>query len=143
MADQNTAILVNLSDTDRVIADPADDIRGRTVRDPHGEDLGKVDDLLVDTDAGKIRFLRVESGGVLGIGATHVFIPVEAVTEVGEEIRINQSAGKVAGAPRYDPEVVEASATDYYDQVYGYYGYPPFWGAGYVPPGRPLPPGLW
>ena len=39
---QHTPTLVRLSDTDRVIADPTDDIRGRTVRDRDGEDLGKV-----------------------------------------------------------------------------------------------------
>jgi sporulation protein YlmC with PRC-barrel domain len=143
MAEPNATTLVKLSDTNRVIADPVDDIRGRTVRDAHGEDLGKVDDLLVDVGEGKVRFIRVENGGVLGIGATPSFIPVEAVTEVGDEVLINQSASKVADAPRYDPDIVEPAQTDYYDRVYGHYGYVPFWGPGYVPPARPTPRGLW
>ena len=140
---QSTNTLVKLSDLDHVIADPDDDIRGRTVRDANGEDLGKVDDLLVDAKQRKVRFLRVESGGVLGIGATPSFIPIEAVTDVDEEVHINQSANTVADAPRYDPELVERPQTDYYDRVYGYYGYVPFWGPGYVPPSRPMPRGLW
>jgi hypothetical protein len=60
------------------------------VRDAHGEDLGKVDDLLVDAGEGKVRFIRVESGGVLGTGATPSFI---------------------AEAPHYDPEIVEPPQT--------------------------------
>lgn len=143
MADRNTATLVKLSDVNEIIADPADDIRGRTVRDADGADLGKVDDLLVDTNERKVRFLRVESGGVLGIGATPSFIPVEAVTEVDDEVHITESAGRVAEAPRYDPDIVEPPETDYYDRVYGYYGYTPFWGPGYIPPARPTPRGLW
>ena len=143
---QHTPTLVRLSDTDRVIADPTDDIRGRTVRDRDGEDLGKVDDLLVDTTEDRVRFLRVESGGILGLGATPVFIPVEAVTEVAEEIRIDQSAAKVADAPRYDPDIREGMQpddTEYYGGIYGHYGYAPFWAPGYVPSGRPIPRGLW
>lgn len=142
MADRNTATLVKLSDLSEIIADPSDDIRGRTVRDTQGEDLGKVDDLLVDTAEGKVRFLCVESGGVLGIGATPSFIPVEAVTDIDEEVRISESAQRVAEAPRYDPDIVEPPETNYYDRVYGYYGYTPFWGPGYVPPARPMPRGL-
>jgi hypothetical protein len=65
------------------------------------------------------------------------------VTEVDDEVLINQSASKVADAPRYDPDIVEPSQTDYYDRVYGYYGYAAFWGPGYVPPARPTPRGLW
>jgi sporulation protein YlmC with PRC-barrel domain len=143
---QHMPTLVRLSDTDRVVADPIDDIRGRTVRDRDGEDLGKVDDLLVDTTEDRVRFLRVKSGGILGLGATPVFIPVEAVTNVGEEVHIDHSAAKVAEAPRYDPEIREGMRpddTDYYNSIYGYYGYAPFWAPGYMPPGRPMPRGLW
>jgi sporulation protein YlmC with PRC-barrel domain len=140
MTDHDAAILVRLTDTDHVFADPADDVRGRTVRDPNGTDLGTVKDLLVDAEEKKVRFLRVESGGVLGIGAVASFIPVETIVgtggETGDEVRIDQSAAKVAEAPRYDPELVEAPPIDYYESVYTHYGYPPFWGPGYVPPGR-------
>jgi sporulation protein YlmC with PRC-barrel domain len=137
-----SAILVRLSDTDSVIADPDDDLRGRTVRDRNGSELGVVEDLLVDPDRGKVRFLRVEHGGILGFGATPSFIPVEAVDRVVDEVHVDVSAGAVARAPRYDPDVVDladARAVDYYGSVYGYYGYPPFWTLEAVtpPPRRP------
>ncbi|MCM4083826.1 PRC-barrel domain-containing protein [Paractinoplanes hotanensis] len=85
--------LVRMKDSDKTIADPDRDIRGRTVRDRTGEDIGKVDDLLIDTEQEKIRFLRVEHGGLLGIGATPSFIPIDAITDVtGDEVRIDRSA---------------------------------------------------
>jgi sporulation protein YlmC with PRC-barrel domain len=135
MANQS-AILRKLSDTGRTVADPADDIRGRTVKDIQGEEIGTVDDLLVDSDEEKVRFLRVEHGGILGFGATPSFVPVDAVTAVtDDEVRIDQSRERVAQAPPYDPEL--ADETDYYGSLYGHYGYPPFWYPGYVYPGYP------
>jgi sporulation protein YlmC with PRC-barrel domain len=135
MADRPT-VLVKLSDSGRTVADPAEDVRGRTVRDSHGEEIGKVDDLLVDTEEEKVRFLRVEHGGILGFGKTPSFVPVDAVSEVtDDEVRIDQTRERVAHAPQYDPELTNDA--EYYGSVYGHYGYPAFWYPGYVYPGYP------
>lgn len=133
---KDAATLIQLSDSDRMLADPAEDIRGREVRDKDGEDLGRVDDLLIDTDEGKVRMLRVEHGGILGFGATPSFIPVDAVTAVEQDaVVIDQSRDRVAGAPRYDPDTVDQR--EFYDNLYNYYGYLPYWSAGYLYPGFP------
>ncbi|WP_239127690.1 PRC-barrel domain-containing protein [Asanoa siamensis] len=130
---------MRLSDTGRTVADPREDVRGKHVKDSDGTDIGTVADLLVDADEGRVRFLRVEHGGILGFGATPSFVPVEAVTAVLDEaVLIDQSSDRVAGAPRYDPELTDQA--DYYGDVYGYYGYPPFWVPGYVHPPFPPPP---
>jgi len=132
----DAATLVRLGDSGRTVADPAEDVRGRKVKDRTGEDLGTVEDLLVDADAGKVRFLRVEHGGILGFGATPSFIPVDAVSRVtDDEVVIDRSREDVAGAPEYDPDLVDQS--EYYENLYGHYGYPPFWGVGYTYPGFP------
>ncbi|GAB3259168.1 PRC-barrel domain-containing protein [Arthrobacter pigmenti] len=128
--------LVKLADTDETIISRDEDIRGRHVKDKAGEDLGKVDELLIDTNENKVRFLIVASGGFLGLGEQKSFIPVDAVTQVqDEEVRIDQTREQVAGAPAYDPELVQVEG--FYDDIYGYYGYTPFWGAGYMYPGYP------
>jgi sporulation protein YlmC with PRC-barrel domain len=130
-------VLVNLSDTEQTVADPGQDVRGKHVKDSDGTDVGTVDDLLIDAEEGRVRFLRVTHGGILGFGATPSFVPVEAVTRVTEdEVLIDQSSDRISKAPRYDPELVDQ--TGYYTDVYGYYGYPPFWMANYVYP--PFPP---
>lgn len=134
MASRSTTSLVKLSDSDQILADPNEDIRGRKVEDRDGEDLGKVDDLLIDTEEGKVRFLRVEHGGILGIGATASFIPIDAITRVAEDtVYVGETRERVAGAPPYDPDLIDGS--QYYDSLYGYYGYPPYWGSGYRYPG--------
>ncbi|GAB7046671.1 PRC-barrel domain-containing protein [Catenuloplanes indicus] len=125
--------LTRLSDTDKVVANPDRDIRGRTVVDRNGDDLGKIHDLLIDTGEEKIRFLRVQHGGILGIGASESFIPVDAVREVTEDrVHVDLASEQVAGAPRYDPELIDQS--DYYSDMYHYYGYAPYWTPGYIYP---------
>ena len=126
MINHDTATLSKLSDTYLTVRTPDEDIRGRTVKDKDGNDVGRVDDLLIDGRDQKIRFMQVESGGFLGLGETKSFIPVEAITHItDDDVYINQSSALVAGAPRYDPGLAEQ---DYYRNVYGYYGYPPYWG---------------
>lgn len=119
------ARLLRLSDTDLIIANPSEDIRGRTARDVDGEKIGKIEDLLVDSEDNQVRLLRVEHGGILGFGATPSFVPVEAISRItDEDVHLRQAGAKVAEAPRYDPELTDES--EFYGRVYGYYGYPPY-----------------
>jgi sporulation protein YlmC with PRC-barrel domain len=106
------------------------------VLDRAGEEIGKVEDLLIDEQERKVRFLDVGSGGFLGIGETKFLLPVEAVTRIAEDsIEVNQSRERVAAAPRYDPDLVERT---YLSDLYGYYGYrTPFWDAAYAYPRYP------
>ena len=127
--------LVRLSDTNLTLADHAEDIRGLKVLDMSGEELGTVNDLFIDEQERKVRFLEVSSGGFLGLGTTKFLLPVEAITRIGaDEVHINQSRERVAGAPQYDPTLVEER---YVSDVYSHYGYPPYWGPDYHYPPYP------
>src|SRR5688572_10674912 len=100
--------LVKLRDTNLTLADRAEDIRGRDVFDTAGEEVGEVDDLFVDEQEQKVRFLQVASGGFLGLGATKFLIPVDAITRMTEDaVYISQARERLAGAPRYDPSLVD------------------------------------
>lgn len=128
-----SGLLIRLSESGLVPADPDADVRGRTVVDAHGEEIGKVDDLLVDDREMKVRFLRVGAGGFLGIGKEHFLVPVEAVAAVdADRVRISRERAALGDVPGYDPELAEAPA--YYADVYGYWGYGPFWAPGHVYP---------
>lgn len=118
-------------------ADPYQDVRGWVVRDSAGKDLGYLEDVLVDESAKQVRFLKVEHRGILGFGTTHSLIPIEAVTSVAnDQITVETSAEKVAGAPRFQPELVEprfehqlVDKNHHFEDLYGYYGYQPPWAA--------------
>lgn len=128
-----TSALTPLSESNMMLADPNADIRGRKVLDSKGEEIGMVDDLLVDDHELLVRFIKVKSGGFLGIGAETTFIPVDAVAQVTDDsVHVSKTREHIAGAPRYNPEVVQES--NHYADLYGYYGYAPYWGAGYIYP---------
>lgn len=132
----DTAILIKLRDTGQTVTDPAEDVRGRTVIDNDDHEIGKVHDLLVDSQKHKVRMLRVEHGGILGLGATTSFVPIEAISRITEDaVYINQPGQHLAAAPVYDPDLEDQ--TDYYTDLYGYYGYLPFGAPGYTNPGFP------
>lgn len=133
MTTQNNATLSKLSDTNKTVDGAADDIRGRRVKDKDGEDLGTVQDLLIDDAEGRVRFLIIEHGGFLGLGETKSFIPVDAISAITEdEVFINHTRESVAGAPGYNPALV--NDRHYYEGFYNYYGYGPYWGADHVNP---------
>lgn len=135
-AGNDTARLIELGDSEHTLANPDEDIRGRKVIDRDGEDLGKVDDLLIDAAERKVRMLRVEHGGILGIGATASFVPVDAITGVDDDVvHVSESRERVTGAPRYDPDLVKTE--ELYGELYRHYGYTPFWTAGYTYPMYP------
>jgi sporulation protein YlmC with PRC-barrel domain len=126
-ADDTAHTLVRLTDVGLELADPTDDVRGHKVVDRNGDEVGKVDGLIVDEQERRVRFLEVGSGGFLGLGQRKVMVPVEAVTRVDEDaVHISPGREHVAAGPAYDPEVVVEHR--YYEDVYGYYEYPPFWG---------------
>lgn len=113
--------MVLLSDSEQIIADPSQDIRGRRVLDRDGKEIGKVDDLLIDTKLKKVRLLRVEHGGLFGVGTTPLFIPVESVERVTEDVvTVSRSRVEVAEAPQYDPEMLDGDR--YFAELYRHYG---------------------
>ncbi|MEU0315929.1 PRC-barrel domain-containing protein [Nocardioides sp. NPDC006273] len=135
MVDNPEAGLVQLKDTDLTLASAKDDVRGSKVVDRNGDEVGDVDGLLIDESERRVRFLQVGSGGFLGIGEKKRLIPVDAVTAVDNRVHLGTSREHVAGSAEYDPDLVQEP--DYYGGLYEYYGYAPFWGAGYVRPGYP------
>jgi len=128
--------LIRLNDSEMELASPEEDVRGEMVVDTNNDELGTVDELLIDESEGRVRFLEVGSGGFLGIGEEKRLIPVDAVTSIDDNVHIDKTREQVVGAPNYDPKVAQTSGT-YYGDYYGYYGYSPFWNPGYTYPRYP------
>lgn len=102
---------VKLSDSDFVLENPEQDIRGKDVYHVDGEQIGSVDDVYIDRRERKVRFLEVGAGGFLGIGEKHFLIPVESVTEVGEaRVIIEPGRERVEGSPPFDTAVAPPTA---------------------------------
>lgn len=135
--ENNDDTLVKLSDTGETIKLGDEDIRTYSVMDKDGHRIGKVHDLLIDPKENTVRFMVVESGGFLGMGEAKSFIPIDAITGITlNQVHINQTRERVAGAPAYDPELV--TTRDYHQNSYNYYGFAPYWMGGYSYPGFPF-----
>ena len=119
--------LARLGDSDFVLEDPEQDVRGNEVYDPKGQRIGNVDDLYIDEAGREVRFLEVVDGGflgILGIGEKRFLVPVEAVTEVARGM-VTVEPGrteKVEGPAPFDAVVVYPPAGERRDG----YALPPF-----------------
>ncbi len=118
--------LVRLGDSGFVPVNPGDDLRGKEIRDPHGQRMGCVEDLYVDRREREVRFLEVGAGGFLGIGERRFLVPVEAVTGVSED-RVTvepDRTEKAEGPAPFDTKVRPPSAEERNDD----HASPPFFG---------------
>lgn len=129
--------LVRLSDTNLTLEQPAEDVRGSKVIDSAGEDIGHIDDLMIDDQQHKVRFLVVAAGGFLGIGEKKFWIPVDAVTATStDQVNVDTTVAHIKDSPGYDPDII--ASEPYANDVYAYYGIAPYWGAGYIYPPYPF-----
>lgn len=105
------------------------DLRDRDLFDSSGQLIGQIDDLLVDEDDHRPRFLHVTPGGASAVG---FLIPVDAITRiVPDEVHVHLSKGQIEGAPRVERTSVDRLQTG---ALYSYYGYLPYWSEGYSYP---------
>lgn len=108
-----------------------DDLKGVTVRNPEGEDLGKLEDVVVDGRSGRVAYAVLSFGGFLGMGGKHFAIPWQALQEgsTPEYVILDVPKERLEEAPGFD----EDNPPTYNDQrwgtqIYEYYGYQPYWG---------------
>jgi len=126
-----TASLVLFSDTTMPVL-PSEEVRGRAVMDVDGQRIGKVDDLVLDRDTGRVRFLVLGSGGLIGIGRHRWLVPVDVVSDVAPDaIFLDVTKDRLDDAPEWqnwldDPE--------YIGRVYAHFGRAPYWSEGYMQP---------
>ena len=134
----SNAALVRLKNTDLMLADSRLDLRGRKVVDRHDEEIGHVSRLFIDEAERKVRMIEIRAGGFFGIDERHFLMPVDAIASIDkDEVHVNPTREHISSSPPYDPGLIEAPA-DNWEQYYGYYGFSPYWGNGYMYPSFPL-----
>ncbi|WP_111641669.1 PRC-barrel domain-containing protein [Marinimicrobium alkaliphilum] len=83
----------------------ASDLMGTDLRTSDDEDVGSVDDLIIDDD-GKVVAVIVGVGGFLGIGEKDVAISWDSVTQTGtsndRKLTINASREDLRSAPEFE-----------------------------------------
>jgi sporulation protein YlmC with PRC-barrel domain len=116
--------LAKLSELDVPLEESWQDIRDLDVYDVTDEQIGSVQDLYVDREARRPRYLVVSAGGLLGVGKKQFLIPVEEVSrDVGEErVTVTVPRDKVLNSPEFDLDV-GVPAADLQRAIDAYYGH--------------------
>jgi len=113
----DTANLMPLSRmSDFKVADNDQDVRGWKVVARDGDTIGKVDDLLIDTTANRVRYLGVDLDRSLLSGRSHsghVLIPIESVRLDRHDRVLLDSVGssEIMTLPTYDASSFGAQST--------------------------------
>ena len=81
-------------------------LSGTGVRNAQGEDLGKVEDLMIDTKTGQVDYAVVSFGGFLGIADKLFAVPLQAfaIDTDNEELVLNESKERLENAPGFDKD---------------------------------------
>src|SRR5215475_11752941 len=84
----------------------ASTLTGDHVRNEAGEDLGKVDDIMIDIPSGRIAYAVLSFGGFLGMGNKLFAIPWSSFTldEDEECFVLNIAKDRLEGAPGFDKD---------------------------------------
>lgn len=97
---------------------------GDDVRNGAGEDLGKIEDIMIDVEAGRVEYAVVSFGGFLGIGDKLFAVPLEAMTLDTEKkcLILNESKERLENAPGFDKDNwPNAADSAWSDDVRTYY----------------------
>ena len=84
----------------------ASEIKGARVINFQNQDVGDIDELLIEPDTGEIRFAVVSVGGFVGLGSTRVAVPWMAFQIVDEQGRVkymlDATTERLEKAPRVE-----------------------------------------
>ena len=108
----------------------ADTLKKDKVRNISGDDLGTIEDFMLDMDSGRIEYAVLSFGGVLGIGDKLFAVPPQALSVDTENkcLVLDVDKETLDEAPGFDKDNWPSSADRSFSQkVYDYYGQKPYW----------------
>ncbi len=110
----------------------SDSLNNTSVRNPEGEDLGNVKELMIDLNSGRVAYAVLSFGGFLGLGDKLFAIPWDAFTvdTENEHFVLNVDKDRLEDAPGFDKDNWPRSAdANFVESIYTYYDSRPYWTA--------------
>jgi hyperosmotically inducible protein len=104
------------------------DVIGMTVRNNQEEKLGKVEDLAVDLESGRLVLVILSTGGLAGIGDTLTAVPPGALHhDVAHQVlHLNADKGILKSAPKFEmSKWAQCCDSNHLAEVYRIYGQEP------------------
>lgn len=103
---------------------------GCKVENPQGENLGKIESLMLDLRKSRIAYAVLSFGGFLGLGDKLFPVPMEAVRFNARDGRCVMDVDKetLQAAPGYDRDTLpDANDQAWRSRIFSHYGYTPYW----------------
>lgn len=103
---------------------------GDSVVNRAGDDLGKIDELMIDLAHGRVAYAVLSFGGLLGLGDKLFAIPWSMLTVDAEKERfvLDVSKSQLENADGFDKDNWPDFAEDsFHTTTYGYWGQTPYW----------------
>jgi len=108
----------------------ASDITGTKVRNLEGENIGRIEEIVLDADAGTIRYAVLSFGGFLGSGDKLFAVPWKSLqySDAEQMFILDAHKDRLKNAPGFDKDHwPNLSDTKYGSKVHEHYGVPPWW----------------
>jgi sporulation protein YlmC with PRC-barrel domain len=105
-------------------------IKGNRVVNPQGEDLGNIEELMIEMGAGRIAYAVLSFGGFLGLGDKYFAIPWEALSLNidNKTFLLSVPKEKLDKARGFDKDNWPDMADQRWgSEIHSYYGYKPYW----------------
>jgi hypothetical protein len=126
--DQVTNEQLAKRETGRLIA--CDKVEGTTVKNPRGETLGTIRNIMIDKHTGKVAYAVMSFGGFLGIGERYHPLPWSVLRydpSMGAYV-VDLDRRTLEGAPTYGrDEAIDWEDRAWSQRVHDYYKVPPYW----------------
>lgn len=111
------------------------DVIGKTVENMQDENLGDIEDVVLDANRGQIAYAVVGAGGFLGMGEDLIAVPWDKldirVTNDDTDVRMATTKDELKGGPHFSKDQwPNADDKDYLIKVYTYYDTEPYWQSG-------------
>ncbi len=108
----------------------ADTLEGDRVINAEGEDLGAIQDIMVDVQRGCVAYAVMSRGGILGLGDKLYAIPWNAMTLDADRkcFVLDAAKERFDKAPGFDKDHWPSMAdSQWAHQVHDFYGVSPYW----------------
>jgi sporulation protein YlmC with PRC-barrel domain len=108
----------------------ASSLAGDRVKNRAGEDLGKIDEIMIDIPRGRVAYGVLSFGGMLGIGNKLFAVPWGALMldEDNKQFILDIDKSRLESAPGFDkdnwPDMADPT---WGSQIYNYYRVEPYW----------------
>ena len=105
-------------------------IIGDSIVNRTGENLGKIEELMLDLESGRVAYAVLSFGGFLGMGEKLFAVPFEALKldASREHFTLDVNKDKLKNAPGFDkahyPQVADRT---WGAEIYKFYGIKPYW----------------